>query len=265
MKKFLLSSLFAVALVGVAWSVPQTRTTFYSQGQLTFQVFVDGSLVNQRPRREVNLDWLSPGRHRVRVEAYHRRGGYQVFTGNIRVRGDHHSHYLVNGNRRLGLIVNLDHEVPLADFGYVDDFHDGSHYGSCSGNCGGACWILSRREVRDIKQRMLRQGFDEDKLRVAKRALRNQRNMYAEDVARLMNAFSFERFKVELAKFAYERTVDPENYHVVYAALTFSSSQCELDQFLGYNEGYYRDYGRRGQYGRRGRRRSARVYRGTRY
>ena len=51
-------------------------------------------------------------------------------------------------------------------------------------------------------------------------------------VKELMSLFTFENNKLELAKYAYRKTVDQKSYFQVMDALTFSSSKDELARFI---------------------------------
>ena len=227
----------------MAFALPQTRTTFFSDGPVTFQVEIDGRLVNRRPERAVNLDQLSPGRHYVRVITEGYRGRTSVYSGNIRLRPDYHTRFLVNSNRGMGVTLTLAQEEPLYRApvygvrpGGRGDHHGGhtGHHATCGGGgCNGGCWMMSPAQVENILYAMRHQPFDEDKWAVAHRALRSGPPIRSADLVVLLNQFAFDRHRLELAKFAYENVADPENYFLVYNAFTFSSSRRELDIFLG--------------------------------
>jgi hypothetical protein len=48
----------------------------------------------------------------------------------------------------------------------------------------------------------------------------------------ILQLFTFEDNKLELAKFAYDYCIDRENYYRVNDVFTFSSSKDELSRFL---------------------------------
>jgi hypothetical protein len=54
----------------------------------------------------------------------------------------------------------------------------------------------------------------------------------AEQVKEMMSLFTFEDNKLEIAKQAYSKTLDKENYRCVFSALSFSSSKEELARFI---------------------------------
>lgn len=75
------------------------------------------------------------------------------------------------------------------------------------------------------------ESFADDKKMVTKQALANK-CISAEQVVGLMEKFSFEDDKMEIAKYCYERCSDPDNYYKVTSAFTFSSSKEELNKYI---------------------------------
>ena len=76
------------------------------------------------------------------------------------------------------------------------------------------------------------ESFDNTKLTLAKDAIRAN-GIITPQLVELLEEFSFESTKLELAKFAYEFTFDKDNYYVVNNAFSFSSSKEELSRFIG--------------------------------
>mgnify|MGYP003501413462 CR=1 FL=1 len=52
----------------------------------------------------------------------------------------------------------------------------------------------------------------------------------SEQIAELMDVWSFDSNHLKFAKKAYERTADPQNYFLVVKRLSYSSSKKELNQ-----------------------------------
>jgi hypothetical protein len=74
-------------------------------------------------------------------------------------------------------------------------------------------------------------SFDNDKLLVAQQATRFQ-GMSAQQIALIMNEFSFESNRLKFAKYAFDFCVDPQNYFMVNDAFHFSSSVRSLEQHI---------------------------------
>lgn len=87
----------------------------------------------------------------------------------------------------------------------------------------------------DVMRTVDNQAFSSSKMAVAKQAI-SANGISSNQVAQMMNLFSFESYKLEFAKFAYGYVADPQNYWVVNNGFSFSSSVRELDHFIA---GYY--------------------------
>lgn len=74
-------------------------------------------------------------------------------------------------------------------------------------------------------------GYDSDRLRSAKRFVRNN-YVSAHQIADIMMMFSFESTKLEFAKYAFHRTCDIQNYGIVFDHLSFNSSRRNLDCYI---------------------------------
>lgn len=74
-------------------------------------------------------------------------------------------------------------------------------------------------------------SFESEKLAIAKQYV-SQNTIHSDDILALMNAFDFESTKLQFAKYAYDFTIDPENYFVVNKAFDFSSSVIALNKYI---------------------------------
>lgn len=91
--------------------------------------------------------------------------------------------------------------------------------------------LLTVRELNELLSEIQNRSFDRDRLRFAKRLTSNY-DLNSHQVRQIMETLCFENTKVDFAKHAYGQVVDPHRFHLVYTALTFSSSERELDRFI---------------------------------
>jgi len=91
--------------------------------------------------------------------------------------------------------------------------------------------ISSREAIRNAKRMMDDQRFEADRLRIAKNAARDL-PLKTIDVLDMLNMFAFESSKLEFSKFAYTRTVDPENYSMVFEAFKYTGSIKNLEDYM---------------------------------
>ena len=76
-----------------------------------------------------------------------------------------------------------------------------------------------------------KQSFDDDKLSFF-RAQKNMLMLSTEQVAQLVKPLAFGDNKLALAKEAYSRVVDPQNYYLLLDSFTFLSEKEEFKNFL---------------------------------
>ena len=100
-----------------------------------------------------------------------------------------------------------------------------------SGPIGCAQAPLSASEFESIKASVADKKFEDTKLSSAK-TIAGSRCFTAEQVKQLMEVLSFEDSRLDLAKFAYDRTHDVGNYYKVNDAFKFESSIEELDKYV---------------------------------
>ena len=84
---------------------------------------------------------------------------------------------------------------------------------------------------KDLLQTIQMKAFESDKVSIARQALVNNRfDTY--QIRELLSLFSFEDSRLEIAKAAYNRCVDPQNYYKINEVFQFSSSIRELEDFM---------------------------------
>ncbi len=89
---------------------------------------------------------------------------------------------------------------------------------------------VPQADVRMIKNAVEAESFSDDKLIVAKQAVKNK-CLKASDIKTLAQLFDFEDTKLEFAKFAYDYTYDVDNYYIINSVFDFSSSKEELNKY----------------------------------
>lgn len=89
----------------------------------------------------------------------------------------------------------------------------------------------TEQSFTSMVQSLRREYSENSRLVLAKQII--ERNYFsAEQVKYMMQLFSFENNKLELAKIAYRNTTDQRNYFVVYDVLTYSSSKEQLAEYI---------------------------------
>lgn len=90
---------------------------------------------------------------------------------------------------------------------------------------------MSMQQFQQLKNSINNQWFSSGQISVFQQALA-QNYFTANQVFELVNLFTFSSDQLQVAKAAYTKTVDPQNYFVVYDALEFSSNVNELSAYI---------------------------------
>ena len=207
-----------------------------------FTLILDGRAVNPSSNT-ATVNALLPGPHRVRVVqempvALNQHGGHRivVFNGFITIPAGSKIFAVVDRYNRFRFLSDL----PL----YPDPVHSNGGYGAYFDDqtpavqattigytLGSGC--MSSLAFVQLKQAVANASFDNTKLRIASQGIKGNR-MSSAQVLDLMSCLTFESTKLKLAKFAYDHTVDLENYYIVNSGFTFSSSIDALDQYMSW-------------------------------
>lgn len=91
---------------------------------------------------------------------------------------------------------------------------------------------MSSFDFQDYLKAIQAKTFEDSKLSTAQAPLRSQ-YLTAEQIAAVMRAFTFEDTRLEFAKFAYNRCVDPGNYYKTHGAFEYELSIDELEEAIG--------------------------------
>lgn len=90
---------------------------------------------------------------------------------------------------------------------------------------------ISSRDFNDLTNVISGKSFESTKITIAKTAM--QENYFStEQVRTLLSMFSFDSNKLELAKYAYAKTIDNNRYYKIYDVFSFESSISDLEDFI---------------------------------
>jgi len=88
-------------------------------------------------------------------------------------------------------------------------------------------------EFKDILNALRKEPFDNTRLRLAKQVLSSSRgNFLSRQVKEMVECFSFDDGRLDLAKYAYDYTLDREKYFLVSDAFHFPSSRDNLARHI---------------------------------
>jgi hypothetical protein len=90
---------------------------------------------------------------------------------------------------------------------------------------------MDMRDFTALKQTIANASFESTKLNIFKQALAYNYFSTAQ-VTDLMSLFCFESYKLDVAKLAYPKTIDQQNYYLVNNNFSFSSSVNQLGNYI---------------------------------
>ena len=121
------------------------------------------------------------------------------------------------------------------EYEHHEEHHEDHHYDHHEGNYFppvpvGPC-AMNPNDFAQLKQTIANASFEETRITIFKQALAY--NYFStSQVRELMDQFWFEGSKLEVAKLAYPKTVDQNNYYLVNNEFSFSSSVDDLGNYI---------------------------------
>jgi len=245
-----------------AFALPADISFFTKRGEL-FQVVLDGRLINRASTDRVRLRAIPAGYHVAEIR-FPDRFGALVHRTRIYVEPGYNTEFLVQlAGRKPKVLLNKIAQYPLRssqpyppnyrdretypnrerydDRGEYDNrdrgnYQDDDYRDNASENQDRdyreeSSAVLRSSEIDRLVLAIKNRPFDDDKFSLARQALSNS-TFYAEDLKRVLNQFSYDSKKLELAKSLYRNVYDPRNFYVVYDAFRFNSDRRELERFV---------------------------------
>jgi hypothetical protein len=226
----------------------------YDGGKLTItvpsskniQVYVDGRIYQDNNNNTIVLNNIQPGNHSITIYKNNRNGnGYGnngrdnhrnnknrydqrdvLYNSNIYVRSSYHVDVMIN---RFGKAL-VDERAINSNYNEDEDWYDNGN-GNGGYNNGGYNndyrQSMSDYEFNQVVQKIRSQWIG--KLSTAKDEI-NSHYFTTNQVRQVLQLFSSESDKLELAKLSYKNVVDRQNFRQLYDLFSYRS-QTELDQY----------------------------------
>ena len=232
MKKFftlLIGSLFSLSLLAFDGSRLSISAVTSSQ---ELSVEVDGRKFSMKDN-SITLSYLSEGYHQVKVYRQAKRGNGNsfgrnviIYSNSVLLKRGFHLDITIN---RFGKVLVDERRMDINDEWYndQDDYYDSDNGGWNNGYSN----VMNTREFETMKDQLRKEWFENNRLTSAKFII-ERNNFTSVQVKELMLLFTFENNRLEIAKAAYRKAIDKNNYYIVNDALTFSSSKDDLARFI---------------------------------
>lgn len=231
--------LYTLLLILFASSYSQAQQERYSQNYRNnnpilsvtsfypVQIYVDGRRINSLDKDGLFLNNLRPGYHSLRITQ--RRGrisnsyrGAETILYETRLLMKRSTHYDFTVNR-FGRVFADEQDIDSRYYSEMQHDHEPENYYMIE--------PMSDSRFSALLATLKNESFETSRLVIAKQAM--EHNFFTVvQIKSIMDAFSYEDSKLEIAKAAYPLVVDPDNYFMVNEALQYSSSKMELAKFI---------------------------------
>lgn len=91
---------------------------------------------------------------------------------------------------------------------------------------------VNQKDFAEVKKSIAAEEFNDSRLAVAKQLVANKKCFQSVQIVELVQLMRFENSKLEIAKYAFEYTIDPESFTKVVEVLAFDQSKRELTDFI---------------------------------
>lgn len=91
--------------------------------------------------------------------------------------------------------------------------------------------VISNSDFNQAKETLRREIFENTRVNLAKQII-DVNYFTANQVTEIVNMFTFENNKLDIAKYAYKKTTDKNNYYLINAVFNYSNSKDELARFI---------------------------------
>jgi hypothetical protein len=190
----------------------------------------------------ITLNNLSEGKHNFRVYRAKRIDRFSsrydqdyeiIYATSVYLNRAYQVDITINGSGK----VNMDtYRIDSESEYYFDDHRENDFRNDADRNCGNGNDLYYRNvmnagEFRQVTDQIRKEWFDANRM-ISVKTIMDKNNFTTRQVKELMYLLTFESNKLELAKYAYRKTIDKENYWQLNDVFTFSSSKEELARFI---------------------------------
>jgi hypothetical protein len=178
------------------------------------QIIIDGKSYGTVQNNYTGIE-LAAGKHFIQLyRTGHRTGGYMVFSGDIWMKVN--SLATATLTRFDGLVMN---QVPI-----LTNTCSNTNYSTCT-------FAVDDRTFCTFKNVVKNAWFDSDKQQLIGHFL-SRNYVSSNQVEQLLGMIDFESTRLKVAKEAYTKVVDKNNFYTVFNQFDFESSKRELSNFM---------------------------------
>ena len=241
--------LMAIFISMASFAIPvQSKLSITVVGHQNIQIMVDNNRY-QGQENSIVLNNLQPGSHTIKVYSS-RNQKRSIWGNNNNTRLIYSSSVYIRPGYYTGITIDRNGKALIDERAIRsnrrnddrDDYKNNGRYNERNDrfderdNRYNEKNDYNRKPVTEqsfssMVQTLRREYSENSRLALAMQLV--DRNYFTSgQVKYMMELFSFENNKLELAKYAYRNTTDQRNYFVVYDALSYSSSKEQLAEYI---------------------------------
>ncbi|MEO7393361.1 MAG: DUF4476 domain-containing protein [Chitinophagaceae bacterium] len=240
----LFSSLFSLTLLAFDGSRLSISTV---KNNMDLKIEVDGRRFNMQ-NNSITLSNLKEGYHTVKIIREKRRSENNYGDNNNYGNGNVNAYGF---GRRGEIIYNTSVflrrgfalDIIVSPYGKVftdenpidqneDFYNDDNRYNDNDGRWNNSYInVMNAREFDQFKESLRKEWFENSRI-ISAKVIIDKNNFTAQQAKDMALLFDFENSKLEIAKYAYRKTIDKQNYYLVNDVFTFSNSKEELARFI---------------------------------
>lgn len=245
--KSIFTLLFAAVSVS-AFAYDGGKLTITVPSSKNIQVYVDGRIYQDNNNNTIVLNNIQPGNHSITIYKNNRNGNAYgnngrdnrrnnknrydqrdvLYNSNVNVRSSYHVDVMIN---RFGKAL-VDERAINSNYNDDEDWYDNGYgnggYKNGGDNNNDYRQAMTDRDFSQVLQKIRSQWIG--KLSTAREEI-NTHYFTTMQVREVVQLFSSETDKLELAKLSYKNVVDRQNFRQLYDLFSYRS-QTELDQYI---------------------------------
>ena len=213
----------------------QSKLSITNSGNADIRVMIDGRKY-PAGNNLIMINNLQSGNHSVKIfratsdrnrsQGNNRNSSYQlVYSNNLFVKQQYHVDISIN---RFGKAF-VDEQIISSWNNDDDDWavdNDDPYYDNVSKR------QMNNADFQKLRQTLQGESYDNTKLKIAKQFIAAN-YFISTQIKELATIFSYENSKLDIAKFAYDYTIDKGNYFMLNDVFSYSSSKEALMEYIG--------------------------------
>jgi hypothetical protein len=231
--------LMAIFISMASFAIPsQSKLSITVFGYQNIQIMVDNNRY-QGQDNSIVINNLHPGHHTIKVYSF-RNQKRNIWGNNNSIQLIYSSTLYIRPGYYTGITIDRFGKAIIDERAihgnrrnddWDDRYNNDNRYNDRSDRNDYSRRPVTEQSFSSIVQTLRREYSENSRLILARQIV--DRNYFTtEQVRYMLQLFSFENNKLELAKYAYRNTIDQRNYFVVYDVFSYNNSKEQLAEYI---------------------------------